>query len=212
MRNSWLEKGAERRTREWHDITYINGSLVCGGPCWMKMGAIAMPIAQWRLRATGRLHSLKQPRRLPASSNAPVSTTAMIIDKYLPKFQFREEHALEVAASPSQALESALNYQLADDPFFRSMIALRELPARIMDFISGTQSAPVQPFSMKNFTLLEVSEEREAVFGLAGRSGKRNMGRPPWRARAISKPSVSRAPPSGLSTSLWRACQTARRD
>ncbi|MFG1397679.1 hypothetical protein [Roseixanthobacter pseudopolyaromaticivorans] len=93
----------------------------------------------------------------------------MIIDKYLPHFQFCEKHAIEIAAPPSAVLTAAMNYQFSSDPFLRSMIAVRELPARISDVIGRTRSEPAPPFSMKNFSLLEVSEGREAVFGLAGR-------------------------------------------
>lgn len=106
----------------------------------------------------------------------------MLIDKYLPEFQFRERHELEVSAPPAEVLRAAVAYSPTNDPFFRAMIALREFPLRINELIGREASSPHTPsFSMDNFTLLNISEGHEAVFGLAGRLWQMGYGLVPLK-------------------------------
>lgn len=100
----------------------------------------------------------------------------MLIDRYLPDSDFREVHHIDIAAAPSAILAAAMAYRPDSDPVFRAAIALREYPAKIANLVSGARTAPRPPFGMSNFTLLDVAEGQEAVFGLAGRFWRLDYG------------------------------------
>ena len=51
-----------------------------------------------------------------------------LIDDYLPIFRFSEKHACIIAAEPKAILDAVELYRPESDPFFRIMIAIRELP------------------------------------------------------------------------------------
>lgn len=95
----------------------------------------------------------------------------MLIDRYLPVFQFHEEHAITVAAAPGPVLEATLAYSpFADDPVVRAAIALRELPRKLLErMIPTRRPRPDQELSLDSFTRLDVIDGEEAVLGLAGR-------------------------------------------
>lgn len=103
----------------------------------------------------------------------------MLIDKYVPSFQFRERHMLEVNAQASDVLQTAINYQPDNDPIIRAAIAIREFPDKLIDRIKGNSLPTKRPFSLRNFTLLDYLEDREVVFGLAGCFWKADYGQVP---------------------------------
>lgn len=92
----------------------------------------------------------------------------MLIDKYVPSFQFTEQHTLEISAQASDVLRAAINYQPDNDPIIRAAIAIREFPNKIIGHIKRNSFPVKRPFSLRNFTLLDHLEDREVVFGLAG--------------------------------------------
>ena len=94
-----------------------------------------------------------------------------LLDHYLPHFDFQETHSLDIAAAPTQVIQTALAYRPEDDPFFRRMITLRELPMRLFSL----KSAARQPFGIHAFTLLE-SRDDQLVYGLAGQFWKPGYG------------------------------------
>ncbi|AYZ32481.1 hypothetical protein [Serratia sp. FDAARGOS_506] len=87
-----------------------------------------------------------------------------LLNKYLEQYQFSERHAIAIAAPPARILAAVAAYDPKHDRFFRSMIALRELPARLMP--RQTPSPP--PFGLHNFCLLE-QDGTSLVYGLIGR-------------------------------------------
>lgn len=87
-----------------------------------------------------------------------------LLNKYLGQYQFSERHAITIAAPPARILAAVAAYDPKHDRFFRSMIALRELPARLMP-----RDKPGQPpFGLHNFCLLE-QDDNALVYGLIGR-------------------------------------------
>jgi hypothetical protein len=90
-------------------------------------------------------------------------TPMHLTDCYLPEFQFRECHQRQVAASPQQVMAAVQRYQPDQDVIFRALIALRELPARLL------RRAPAAPFGLHNFTRLAQRPDRELAYGLIGR-------------------------------------------
>lgn len=93
----------------------------------------------------------------------------MLIDAYLPEFQFSETHSTEVRADPGRILDAVAAYRPESDSFFRTMIALRELPARL------TGKRRPEPFGMANFTLLDRTAEG-LVYGLIGQFWQADYG------------------------------------
>jgi hypothetical protein len=99
-----------------------------------------------------------------------------LIDKYLPEYSFKEVHYREVLASPATVTKNAANYRPENDPFFRKMIGLREMPMRIRNLLSTKRGYQVPPFGLHNFTLLEKQDDAELVYGLIGRFWRPNFG------------------------------------
>ena len=87
----------------------------------------------------------------------------MLLDKYLGEYQFSERHAIEINAPAFQIIAAAAAYDPRQDPFFRRMIALRELPSRLLQ-----RQTAAPPFGLQNFSQLERNEQ-ELVYGLIGR-------------------------------------------
>lgn len=92
-----------------------------------------------------------------------------LIDDYLPQFQFSETHSVAVKAGAEAILDAVAAYRPESDPFFRTMIALRELPARL------TGKRRPEPFGMANFTLLERTPNG-LVYGLIGQFWQADYG------------------------------------
>ena len=100
-----------------------------------------------------------------------------LMTRYLPRYQFAEEHSLHVPASPVRVLDMAARPDVVDDPVARRLIALRELPNRLagrLGFASALRDRPA--FSLDEFTLLGRDGERELAFGLAGRFWQSDYG------------------------------------
>lgn len=103
----------------------------------------------------------------------------MLIDKYVPIFQFRERHTLEISAQASDVLRAAINYQPDNDPIIRAAITIRAFPNKLIDRIKGNSLPAKRPFSLRDFTLLDHLEDREVVFGLTGRFWQADYGQVP---------------------------------
>jgi hypothetical protein len=52
----------------------------------------------------------------------------MLIDKYVPSFQFRERHTLEISAQASDVLRAAINYQPDNDQSFKQLLPFGNFP------------------------------------------------------------------------------------
>ena len=111
-----------------------------------------------------------------------------LMARYLPRFQFAEEHSLHVPASPVRVLNAASRPEVVDDPVARRLIALRELPDRLagrFGFASSLQRRPA--FSLADFTPLGRDGDHELAFGLAGRFWRADYGLAPLAdARAFA--------------------------
>lgn len=97
--------------------------------------------------------------------------------RYLPDFQFAEEHSCHVPASAQRVLDAAAQPEVVDDPVARGLIALRELPSRLATRL-GMASALRQraAFGLADFTPLGRDGDRELAFGLAGRFWRADYG------------------------------------
>lgn len=98
-----------------------------------------------------------------------------LIDKYVPAFSFNERHAILVDAPGDKVLAAILSFRPEDDPFFRAMIVLRELPMRTARAFGGDGQVSPKVFGIDDFTLLE-HDDREVVFGLVGQFWRPDFG------------------------------------
>ena len=98
------------------------------------------------------------------------------IDRYLPKYDFNERHACEVKASPDVVIAIAAAYRPESDPFFRRMIALREVPMRGLRRLLRREGPAPASFGMQNFLLLEQAAGSSLVYGLVGRFWRTDYG------------------------------------
>ena len=93
-----------------------------------------------------------------------------LMTRYLPRYQFAEEHSLYVPTSPARVIDAASRPDVVDDPVAQRLIALRELPNRLagrLGFASALRQRSA--FSLADFTPLGRDGEHELAFGLAGR-------------------------------------------
>jgi hypothetical protein len=97
------------------------------------------------------------------------------LDEFLPRFDFSEHHATEVAASPERTLAAAVALSARDTPVTLGLMALRRLPARLKARFAGRGRGP-QPSprpvldQMERAGFVRLAERRgEVVFGVVGR-------------------------------------------
>lgn len=119
-----------------------------------------------------------------------------LADDYLPHFQFSERHARHVPALPPQVMAAVRRYRPEQDAFFRRMIALRELPARLRHRWQAPTQPMAAPFGLDNFTLLAEHRDGELAYGLIGRFWAPDYGlvscRDGHAFRAFAEPGVAR--------------------
>jgi hypothetical protein len=96
----------------------------------------------------------------------------MLLDSYLPKYEFNEVHAINIQAPPEKifrALKELTPSELS--PVFRILFAIRSLPARLMgqDDKTFALSKPLLEQMYENDFVVLAETERELVFGLIGK-------------------------------------------
>jgi len=100
-----------------------------------------------------------------------------LMSRYLPQYQFAEEHSRYVPASPARVLDVVGRPDVVDDPIARKLIALRELPARLAGRLGYASALRDRPsFGLANFTFLGRDGDGEMAFGLAGRFWRADYG------------------------------------
>jgi hypothetical protein len=94
----------------------------------------------------------------------------MLLDKYLPKYDFTEIHTIKVTASAEAAYRAVQETTLGEiSGFVRLLFWLRELPEKMAgrQLDSMTADGPMIGQMEKNgFTIIEEQIPREKVFGL----------------------------------------------
>lgn len=111
--------------------------------------------------------------------------------KYLPEHQFEERHDIMVRSSPAAILDAVGRMEPSNDAVIGTLLALRQLPHRI----GGGRGKVTEAFGLKNFTLLERSDQ-ELVYGLVGRFWRLDFGlrtiRDGEAFRAFAEPGVAK--------------------
>lgn len=134
------------------------------------------------------------PRPHPAP--APTTASAMLIDEFLPHYDYSIAHADIVRAHPRSCYRAARQLDLFQAPLIRTLIGLRALPQRLIAHRTGpgVAAAAAPTFRLTDMTdhgwvLLAEAPNLEMVLGQIGR---------PWAAAdASSGPNVS---PDGFAT------------
>ncbi|WP_306301747.1 hypothetical protein [Komagataeibacter kakiaceti] len=93
-----------------------------------------------------------------------------ILDDVLPRFTFRERHAITIAAPADRILACVRHYRAREDPLVRTAIRLRETPARLL----GRSCRP--PLDLDDFTPLGRAGDNELAMGLIGKFWKADYG------------------------------------
>ncbi|QCB48522.1 hypothetical protein E5678_01170 [Hydrogenophaga sp. PAMC20947] len=93
----------------------------------------------------------------------------VLMNRYLPEYQFEEHHSTVVRAAPGALLDAARAVVRETDPLVNGFIALREFPARGLSLVRRQQQLPSRPFGFEDFTELGRIGKTEMAFGLAGR-------------------------------------------
>lgn len=96
----------------------------------------------------------------------------MLLDQFVPNFQFRETHTITIKASSSKVLESARSIRPGDVPLVGFLMALRSIPAVLFKGERYTPGRPDVPFLDQivgtGFFVLGEEPGRELVLGTIG--------------------------------------------
>jgi hypothetical protein len=100
-----------------------------------------------------------------------------LIDRYIPIFQFKEEHGIFVNVAPGMLLDASMRPETMDDPWVRTFIRLREFPDRLAGALGSASELKNRPaFGLNNFVLLGRDGDRELAFGLIGKFWQSDYG------------------------------------
>ncbi len=112
----------------------------------------------------------------------------MLLDEFLPAYEFNEVHSVTVHAPPDRVYKAIHEMRAGElSPLVNLLLSLRGLPARLLGK-AGPRLADEKPFLQQlldnNFIPLAEITDREVVFGLIGQFWKLTGGHSP----AISSP------------------------
>ena len=96
--------------------------------------------------------------------------TVMLLDKYLPKYDFTEIHTIKVKATPEAAYRAIIETTLGEiSGFVRWLFWLRELPEKMVGRQTDSMTADgpmIGQIEKNGFTIIEEQPPCEKVFGL----------------------------------------------
>lgn len=95
----------------------------------------------------------------------------MLLDQFMPRWDFYERHQAMAFASPWDAFTTAWELDMRRSPLTRTLLRLREMPYRIskQDFESKGLGNTMADMFEAGFLLLARHEPQEMVIGLVGR-------------------------------------------
>ena len=103
----------------------------------------------------------------------------MLIDEYLPDYNFSEKHTIDISASNDQILKAIIDLSPKEISFlFRLLFFIRSIPPKILgrNYIGFDPNNPLlKQLEGKGFKILETNEH-EIVFGVIGQFGKLKNG------------------------------------
>ncbi len=111
----------------------------------------------------------------------------MLIDKYMPAYQFHEVHTITVKATPDRVFEALQKLTAKEIALFGTLIGLRQLPARLTGRGKPRpkNGRPLLEQVLRGgFILLEEATSQEIVLGTIGQF---------WKPRVPTAPRISQA-------------------
>jgi hypothetical protein len=117
-----------------------------------------------------------------------VGTVNVLIDRFLPHYDFHEHHAMRVRAAPERIYDVIRHDELTAHPIVRVLLALRGLArARRTFSLDGALQ--------QGFVLLADEPPREIVLGIEG---------PFWQPSCkLRVPDFTRPVPGGMARGVW---------
>ncbi len=112
--------------------------------------------------------------------------TSLLLDDFLPAYEFNEFHAVTVQAPPDRVFAAIHELRAGElSPLVNLMLSIRNLPARLLHK-SEPKLADDKPFLRQlfdsGFISLGEAPDREVVFGLVGQFWKLTGGDSPYIA------------------------------
>jgi hypothetical protein len=141
--------------------------------------------------------------------------TNMALDDWMPEFDARSAHALEVRAAPEAVYRALLEADFGRNPVVVGLMALRAIPALALAprrafahwrqprvrSEAGGDKGPMGSLLAGAFVLLAAQPPRELTFGLTGRFWT------PTGGLTRTDPTRFREPlPPGLARAAWSIC------
>lgn len=113
----------------------------------------------------------------------------------MPRPDFSERHAVEIAAPPVLVLETIPSVRMGEDPLIERLLKVRALPSRLLG-----REAPKPPkdFGYEDFVSL-AHDERQRAWGAIGAFWKPAGG----IVRGTAPADFEHAPPPGTAKLLW---------
>ena len=99
----------------------------------------------------------------------------MLLDEFMPIYEFSESHSIEIGAGPAEIFRSIREVTPMEIPLLRALFGIRSLPSRLAG--KGRLGfANTQPFLEQilafGFTILGEDQDRELVLGTIGQFWK----------------------------------------
>jgi hypothetical protein len=131
----------------------------------------------------------------------------MLLDEYMPAYDFGETYAIEVRAAPADAYRAVREVTPGEIALLRTLFRIRSAPAhRLLGsrIPFGSPEPLIGQALRSGFVLLAEDPGRELALGPSGSSGGSGQGyRAPSRTRTRSSPSTARTGRRPSSGSAW---------
>jgi hypothetical protein len=125
----------------------------------------------------------QKPDTAPLTEQALLRDPMLLIDRYLPRYDFAIVHASVLPARPEECYRAARGVDLLRDPVIRTLLGLRSLPQHLANRLAGrhrsvgTTTEPPRTFRLDDmvrydWVLLGEEPNVEIVFGQIGRPWK----------------------------------------
>jgi hypothetical protein len=100
----------------------------------------------------------------------------MLLDQFIPNFQFRQVHSIMINASASRVISSVKSLRPADVPLVGALMALRSVPALLFEGKRYAPNSGEQPLIHQiigsGFLILGEEPDRELALGTIGQFWK----------------------------------------
>lgn len=127
----------------------------------------------------------------------------MLIDSFLPQFDFNEIHSIEIDAPAKAAYDTVFTTDIAGSRIVRALMGIRSIPS----FLSGRRKfrtperMTLRDARRAGFGLLGEDPPHEAVLGIEGKF---------WKLRpdvcAVDAATFTKPVPEGLARAAWNFC------